>query len=283
MKPLLPYFAFLSLALCTSPLPAKASPPGEEIYQEARRTLAGEGAPKDPQAAYEKMKAAAALGNADAIGTLGYFYSTGAGGAPKDEAQAIAQFRKGAELGSARAMYNLGRALIAGQTQPITPEEDGVAWVRKAAETGLPVAMRELAQFYFHGMNAPQDDKLAYTWGVKAADADDADAQKLVGYLLSRGRGVKKDKAAAEQWLRKAANAGNTKAQSNLGHLLGPTDGSDPKRQQEAIRWLLVAESKREVTAIKTLQEIRPALPPELVAAAQRDASALLLQQRVSR
>lgn len=232
-------------------------------YQRARAYLRGEGVPKDPQKAFELMKAAADQGHAEAIGGLGYFYSVGVAVA-KDEKQAIEWFRKGAEKGSAKAQFNLGKVLLDDKAAATEDSEknrsEGLQWIQKAADQKLTEAALFYGEFlYFGDQGIEKDyDRAAHYFKI-AADAGNPDAQNFLGTMSDFGWGVPADAAMAQQWFRKAALQGNAKAQSNLGRILGPF--SDRKETRvESFAWLLIASEQGEVTAQKEIEESPGAL-----------------------
>ena len=250
-------------------------------YQLARAYLRGEGVPKDPQKAFELMKAAAEQGHAEAIGGLGYFYSVGVAVA-KDEKQAIEWFRKGAEKGSAKAQLNLGNLLLKGQgdtaADPETRRKEALQWIQKAADQNLPEAASTFgSMLYFGDHGIEKNHDLTAKYLKIAAQADIASAQNMLGFLYDYGWGVPMDKAMAQQWFRKAALQGNLKAQSNLGRILGPLSESKETRI-EALGWLLIASSQGEITATKELQESLPGLKSGDMDAASKMAEELRKQ-----
>ena len=227
-------------------------------FKLARAYLRGEGVPKDPQKAFELMKAAADQGNAEAIGGLGYFYSVGVA-VSKDENQAAEWFRKGAEKGSAKAQLNLGLFLLDGKDTTVTDSEEsrveGLRWMRKAADQGLPEAGLSYGSVLFsgeYGMATDYDNAARYL--KIAAAADIAAAQNILGMMSDFGWGIPADKVMAEQWFRKAALQGDLKAQANLGTILGPL--SEVKETRiEALAWLMLASDQGEITAKKELED----------------------------
>jgi hypothetical protein len=63
------------------------------------------------------------------------------------------------------------------------------------------------------------DYKQAVEWLKKAAEQDDADAQRKLGSYYYDGKGVKKDRKTARKWHKKAAEQGDLMAQRLLGQL----------------------------------------------------------------
>ncbi len=252
--------------------PASDETDGSAQFQAARRYLLGQGVKEDRAMALELMKAAAEKGYPDAVGGVGYFYSTGTGGVENDDIEAARWFRKGAELGSPKAMLNLGKLIQGGRVE--ARNENGLDWIRKAAEAGLHEAMQELGEHYYFGLGIPKDYNLALRWLLKAAEAGMVEPQNTVGVMFRDGLGTEIDIETAEIWFTKAAHSGNIRARSNLGHLINPAN-SNESRRIEALKWLILAAGQQEITAAKTLQEVLPNVPEADVEKAQSQADAM--------
>jgi hypothetical protein len=255
----------------------------------AKACLSGKGVPKDERKAFELTKEAAAMGHAEALGTVGYFYHTGMV-VEKDERQAVEWFRKGAEAGSAKARFNLGKVLLewsqgsapaaAGAdghpADPAALRAEGLQWIAQAAEGGLAEAARSYGFIlYFGDHGVAQDAAKAAPFLRLAADHGIADAQNAVGAMCELGHGMPLDFEGAKHWYRAAAQQGNPKAQGNLGRLLyGPAE-TDPKIQSEALAWLLLAIDNGDVAAVKAFEDLRPGLKAVDVEAARTRAEEL--------
>ena len=237
-------------------------------YRLGQIYLRGTGVLKDLPKAYGLIRQAAEQGHTEALGGVGYFYAQGIQ-VPKDLTEAAAWFRKGAEKGGAKAQLNLGQALAYGRGVPVD-EKAGLEWIERAAAQGLPHALCVQGEFYFHGkFGRPQDYGQALPYFQKAADADHAGAQNMLGTMYENGLGVPLDLAQAEAWFRKAAEQGDAKAQSNLGQLLGP-EGPDATKHVEALKWLLLAYRTNEPMARNLLNQILRHVPAAEKAEAQR-------------
>ncbi len=259
-------FALLLALSAATALHAEAGPADAQArFQLARMLLLGEGVPKDEKKAFELMKAAADQGHADAIGGLGYFYSTGTA-VGKDEKKAAEWFRKGAERGSAKAQLNLGKMLLiknsaassAGATLPENMTAEGLEWVRKSADSGLPEAALTYGGILYFGDHGVEKDfkKSAALLKIAAADGS-ADACNILGNMSELGLGVPVDSTLAIQWFRKAALQGNVKGQGNLGRLLGPESANQEVRI-ESLAWLLIASGQGDVAATKLIEGLTP-------------------------
>jgi TPR repeat protein len=216
------------------------------------------------------MKRAAAQNHADALGGVGYFYAKGVA-VPEDDREAIEWFRKGAERGSAKAQLNLGLALANGKGVEKN-ESEGLRWIDCAAQSRLPEARYAQGETYLWGQfGRAIDYKKALAVFRSCAEEGNINAQVNLGVLLREGQGTTKDEAAAIEWFRKAAVRGNAKAQSLLGHTLG-IESADPARKVEALTWVMLAADQGEITAVKSLEELLPNLPPGEKDEARREA-----------
>ena len=239
----------------------------EAIYRLAQAHVLGAGVPKDARRAYELMQQAAEKGHPDAVGGMGYFYGTGIM-VKKDFAAAAEWFRKGAELGGPRSQVNYGRAFLTGRGVP-KDEKKGVEWIDKAVAQGLPYAWFMKGDFYFRGeYGHPQDYAKAREYLEKAAAADNAAAQNMLGTIHEQGLGVPVDFEKAIHWFRKAAEQGDPKGMANLGLNLGP-DGPDASKHVEALTWLMLASRANEPMSRKVIGEVMRTRPPEVVKEAQ--------------
>ncbi|HET6406390.1 MAG TPA: tetratricopeptide repeat protein, partial [Chthoniobacteraceae bacterium] len=230
----------------------------EAQFQSARAYLNGKGVEVDPRKAFDLMRSAAERGHADAIGGMGYFYAAGIAVA-KDEKTAVEWFRSGAEKGSVRSQYNLGKMLLDGKGTAVDPNT-GLHWIQKAADQGLTEAQVEFGDTLFFGRHGQRRDELkAYPYLLKAAEQGNANAQNSVGYMSQNGVGTAANESDAEHWFRLAAVQDHGKAQSNLGRLLNPRSNERAKRL-EALKWLISAADQNEVTAMRTLEDLRATL-----------------------
>lgn len=237
----------------------------ETQFQQARASLHGKGAPKDVKKAFELMKLAAEQGHPEATGALGYFYSQGVA-VEKDERLALEWFRKGAEKGSAKACLNLGKLLIDGKADAGVPADllraEGLRWITKAADKRLVEAAYTLGRYHYYGEHGlVQDYTAAARYFKIAADQNDPESLNFLGVMNDLGSGMPQNSAVAEDFFRKAALLGHLKAQANLGIAMNPLS-EDKNRKTEALAWLMLAASRGEVTAEKSLADFNPGLQP---------------------
>jgi len=93
------------------------------------------------------------------------------------------------------------------------------AWL-PLAESGHALAQFGLYKLYAGGLGVEKpDEKKAYEWLLKAAEAGLPNAQYTMGDVLLRGKGVKQDQAAAVGWYEKASAQGHGEARFKLAAL----------------------------------------------------------------
>lgn len=244
------------------------------LYTDGLKMLQGNGVPKDEARALELFRRAADSGHAESIGMLGYYYSVGLA-VERDDVAARAYLESAAEKGSAAAQLNLGIFLLKGRGGDKDATR-AIAVIERAVAQGSLSARLMLGEIFLFGehTDGTPDRRRAYDVLISAAEAGNARAQNMVGVIIRDGGLGQNDPARARSWFEKAARQGDAKACSNLGHL--GYDSSVPAERVEALKWLMVAEALREVTAKYTLIEIAPRHTPEEMAEARRLADELL-------
>jgi TPR repeat protein len=252
-----------------------ASVLADSEYEAGKNFLHGLGVEKNPALALEHFQKAAELGNIEAPGAIGYFYSAGLV-VDKDEVKAAEWFQKGSDKGSAVAKFNLGRFHLDGKGG-LSGSENGLALMEEAAAKGLPEAHTALAEIYFLGLDNPQHtpDYTKAAPHVKAAAANGEPAViNMLGVMKQRGLGMETDLQGAEECFRQAAMKGDFKAQSNLGHLLDP-ESEKGSRRIEAMAWIIIAASQGEPLATRKIAELEQTMPGKDFSAAREKADAL--------
>jgi TPR repeat protein len=235
----------------------------------------GIGVEQDPKKALELIRKAAEAGDLDAIDSMGFLYAKGELVA-MDEKQAFKWFERGVKAGSARSKLNLGLMLRQAKTLQASPAES-ITLMEEAAAAGQPEAKAYLGQLYFLGDQLQKPDRhKAYPYVKAAAEAGDPACQNIMGVFCRDGLGVREDfkesRAEAIEWFRKAAMQNDVKAQSNLAHILGVGSPAceDPK---EALKWLIIAMNRGEITAKKTYDELFKTLGSSVLVPAQIEAN----------
>jgi TPR repeat protein len=178
-------------------------------------------------------------------------------------------FQKGAEAGGPKSQLNLGKLLI--ESKDPANIDEGIKWLQAAVDQKQPIAAEILGTIYFLGQyNQKIDYRRAFDCLFISAEAGNANSQNLVGFIYSKPYLGQTHEREAENWFRKAASAGSVKAMSNLGSLLWKKPNADSQTRIEALKWLLVAQVRGEVTAEKTLSDLSMAINTAELAEAQR-------------
>ena len=117
-------------------------------------------------------------------------------------------------------------------SMPAKPPE-----AKPAEKAALPDAAPETDLSRVPAKDMPKPPGAHVDWYKKAAEADNADAQYVLGELFLKGDGVKRSFPAAAQMFRRAAEKGNlARAQYALG-LLYQRGLGVPKNDVEAVLW----------------------------------------------
>ena len=115
-------------------------------------------------------------------------------------------------------------------------EAEAVKWYRKAADQNDADAQRNLGVMYEKGRGVKKNEAEAVKWYRKAAEQGNAGGQRNLGVMYEKGRGLEKDEAEAVKWYRKAAKQGHVGAQCNLGIMYANGCGVE-KDEAEAVKW----------------------------------------------
>jgi TPR repeat protein len=110
------------------------------------------------------------------------------------------------------------------------------SWYLKSANQNHAEAQYSLGVMYKNGYGVTQDYKEAINWYSKAANQGYAPAQNNLGGMYKHGEGVTQDDKEAINWYSKAANQGNASAQNNLGYMYDNGEGVT-QDDKEAINW----------------------------------------------
>ncbi len=175
---------------------------GERLWSQAREAHER----GDSKKAFELYRRAATAGSLRALNSVGVCYMTGFGlrGTP-DAAKAVSFFRLGAERGETSAMVTLANALAMG---------DGFE---------------------------KKNEKTAFEWYAKAAEAGDEDGLFAMGVALVEGRGTCKNRARARSIFASLIEGGQKDAYLKAYNYLGVcyAEGVEgAKDQTKAMRFL---------------------------------------------
>ena len=182
-------------------------------------------------------------GQSEAQYKVGMMNLYGIGGAAKDVELGVDWLRKAAEQGYSEASTELG-VFYLGLNEPSSDTRsaaDGQRWLERAAEANNARAQLLLGGLYARGrFGVPHDDTAAANWYRRAAEQGRADAQHLLGLMYRDGAGVERDATQAVAWYRKAAAQGNADAQYDLGAAYANGSGV-PRNVTVASAWMRIS------------------------------------------
>ena len=183
-----------------------------------------------------------------------------------DRKQAAYWFKKAAEQGHLEAQYWLGWLHIR-EIDELFDVKLGLKYFKISAEAGYVPSMVWLASRYMYGSppleEKHKDYKQAFYWFSKAAEQNDAVAQRRLGYMYRKGKGLAKDNEQAVIWFRKSAEQGDAIAQCDLGWMYASGTGV-AQNDHLAISWYLKSANQGYVHAqgaLGTLYELGECVP----------------------
>ncbi len=150
----------------------------------------------------------------------------------------VQALRASAASGDSKAMLALGEALEYGWGTKMDQKE-AFHWYQRSAEAGNTTAMKNVGNFYRTGRGGvAADAKQAADWYRKCADAGDPKGMVNFGQMLMYGQGVTQDQAQAVALFRKALDSGELIAAEALGlaHEAGRGVVADPAEAQRLFR-----------------------------------------------
>ena len=162
---------------------------------------------------------AAAQGNPEAQGDLGYMYHDGLG-VTKDDAQAIAWLQKAVNQDNAEAENSLGTLYASGSGVP-KDYAKAISLFQKAAKNEYSLAPGNLGDMYYFGRGISKDYYQAFNWYQKGANLGDPYSEYALAYSYEKGQGVTQNDEEALLWYEKAANDGNIDAMKRLSDAYG--------------------------------------------------------------
>lgn len=153
----------------------------------------------DHTTAYQKIKAAAELGNLHAQNDLAVLYRYG-NGTSQNYQKAAKWFREAAAKGNAESQYGLGRLYALG-LGVLQDYNKAVELYKKSAEQDYTFAQFQLGTHYFMGLGVTKDPIQAHMWlnlaassgHERAAETRDKLAQTLTRHQISEARTLAKD------------------------------------------------------------------------------------------
>lgn len=214
---------------------------GMELWEQAH-----EFEETDKEKYLQLLKESAAIGNADAMFDVGYYYedeenidlakhwyenAAQAGNITalvrlghlykyeEDFERAKRYYKEAAEANDEYGMYYLGELYEYYKDDNVSAS----IWYAKAAELGHDGAMTGLGRYYIDQENYSS----AMDWFKKAAQKGNAEAKNLIGVMHYRGEGVKCEYNKAFSWFEKAAKDGDTWGMYNLAQCYESGKGTD--------------------------------------------------------
>jgi uncharacterized protein len=166
----------------------------------------------------ENLRCAAQAGLAPATHLLGVMTEHGCG-TERDPAAAAEFYRQAAAKDNRSGQANWGRVLTVGLGVEPNPAE-GESWLRRAGLAGDPDAAALVGDLYAKGGSLPPNYAEAAIWFRRAAEAGHKTAARALGLLYLTGAGVARDPKEAANWLRIAVDAGDSQARVDLANLL---------------------------------------------------------------
>ena len=120
-----------------------------------------------------------------------------------NETEVMAGYEKAARLGDPKAQFNLA-LLYAGSTGERSSREKAAEWMEKAARADYAPAQRVLGQWRMLGIVMEKDLSEAVKWISTAAQREDDIAMYMLGRMYATGTGVEKNPQEAVRWFRLA-------------------------------------------------------------------------------
>ncbi len=97
--------------------------------------------------------------------------------------------------------------------------EEAFYWLEKAANSNDAIAQREVANLYDRGQSVKKDLSKAFEYYKKAAFQGDTLAENQLGYYYQYGYGVEKDFNKAKYWYEKTMKKGDAYGISQIAYL----------------------------------------------------------------
>jgi len=124
--------------------------------------------------------------------------------------------------------------------------------LRPLTDANDPNAQFLMGMLYDVGNGVPQDQAIAASWYRKASEQGHLIAQLFLGVFYHSGIGVTKDYEQAAHWFQAPADSGNEQAQFHLGWMYAEGNGVR-KDATRAIEWLTKASAQRNTRAMGML------------------------------
>jgi TPR repeat protein len=163
----------------------------------------------------------------------------------------IADLQEMAAAGDVKSQVQIGLAYLTGDGVH-KDDVQALKWLRKAADQDNAIAERYLAEMYFKGRGVSADVAEAAKWLRLAAEQGDAQSQHNLAVLYLQGLGVPKNAKEAVNWMHKSAVQGLAAGQVGMGALFENGDGVPPD-PVEAVKWYRMAVEQNDARAMSNL------------------------------
>jgi TPR repeat protein len=165
--------------------------------------------------------------------------------------KSIADLKEIAYAGDVAAQVQLGVIYLTGDGVAKNDAE-AMKWLRKAADQDNAIAERYLAEMFFKGRGVPADNDEAAKWLRLAAEQGDAQSEHNLAVLYTQGLGVPRNVKEAANWMHKAAVQNLPAGQQGMGAFYENGDGV-PEDPVEAAAWYRKAVEQNYVPAMNSL------------------------------
>lgn len=177
----------------------------------ASKYLNGDGVSQNYAEAFRLYLAAANKGSARAQNQLGILYDNGQG-VEQSCSESVKWYKKAIQKKNTKAMSNL--ALMYHEGHCVDKDiAKSLQLYMKCGRAGFVKCMKSAGVVYNKDF---QDKQTAFKWFLKAAEANDAEVQEVIGEEYYYGDPVSKNNAEAIYWLKRSASQGNERAQDFL-------------------------------------------------------------------
>lgn len=182
----------------------------------------GRGTQEDDAKAVEWYTKAYEQGNSHAASQLGRIYHNGHG-VEVDKDKSFYFFKYAADRGNTYSQYFLHFFYLSdGKYQD---HEKGLEYLFKAAEANNSDAQIVLGKLYCHGdYGLEESEEKSYQWFLRAAELENAEAERIVGEMYTHDFYVVQDPHKSLEWLEKAVAHGDKRAHISIAELY--MDGS---------------------------------------------------------
>ena len=205
--------------------------------------LNGYGVKKDVNKARELLQKAVDAGSALALGALGVMYESGTG-VEKNYAKALKYFQRAADKGDEQAMANLGRMYLSGKGVKKEKKDFDKAfeWLKKSVELGNVAAVNNLARMHYEGYSRSRFFLMTnLLLDVLTTRLDNRDAWALLVTMFGVGNIDRKYFDRFINLINKAVDLYCPEAMAQLGFMYLLGDGV-PQSHDKALTWVKKAQ-----------------------------------------